>query len=1752
MANGTNENYVKDIVNKEWLNGTDVQNLRDDFDFSQFDQNIEKSFEKFLEEKQSKFTGEATKDELQPVFNEWLDSNLTVLDQIRDNDIAQNIIKPFSFELQNFETASQLAIFQQQLQQEKDQTKETTTLNVWWNELIIDTYKDSATNSKVDKNDIAKMFNEKNFDRKSELLGFLKSGWIDNVKKFQRIIDLLAEDGSEDDSKWKQWLLWSFWVDGKFWWKTMDAFKKYVEDHLISAESETQSVEPNNAPDAWEKGWVLEDLRPVDDDETTDSGTDDDFEVDSFAWSWWTWSWAVETSVYDASDDGTDTDTFDVDNDPIGNGDDVSVENYNPDPDDYEDVSVDDDTEVESESWTDLPAMWNVEILYEWIAYSVDKESLKQVDSDEKAVKLMTTARVGLLMKKAFSITDVNYKPRWQELKDLRKVKHALLDCDNPVDLFNDFFKSYNKNESYSSDNKKLNKLYKLYKEYKDDQNGNKKWPYFTRLMWLLEKYFVQWINDENWKRIETFKDLYNNELLWLNKEIKIKKKKSAERKANKNMTDEERKLFNEWWWTALDSLNTKKIMELSSDSLKEFKDRYPEFKSLDELQFALTLSDMNADGRVDSQDFEAKTGQEIWSLYRDAMVDAEYWVIEQWPMKNLISYARDYAGVMWYKNTAKVLEWIDLNWNAESIMKQIKEYPLVMQYFRTLLAKTPKWVMENILKYGVKQETVETVEGEDFVTNEMVTELMAMPEFEKKFDEIFKDLANQWLDDTREIRNAWRPIVATAILYDPNVKRSISDWWINVWLAKALWKNWKWWNIALTLWYAMMGDIPVLGATASYWKTWNLGKTTRLNTWLSAWAWVTKWWVIIAAVWNVWVDQMLNNKQLNNTLDVRAAHYLWISGHVWVWAQFDMKDSEKNHLGLRAQWALSYSNDRMKWIMTTYENIKNSIWDTLDKVMKDNWSNFNNKDECIANIKKSLEEQYGNSEQETLDQAAKNIYAWLAYYLMWVEDPTKLTDEQKKNIVSWIAESYAQQWRNEAMKNLNWKVGVERISIWAGGGFDLKELAKFVPIVSFMISFEWYNNLYAHESKESMENYAQQLNSGQGMREVNNSSLYEYKSDWKNWGITQKWIDYLNTKMAIMDSRMNVPGLKLEIQDVEVDMNGIRNIINAVKIPKDLCKYVNININKELKDYVQSDSEWNILVPSNLPIALMTYSRTNTWKYHLIIWDTKVSDDDIHVWLDSKFNWKIENFEWLKWEITKEDVNKRLRELWPDCPISSCVDIDKEWYVCLRMDVSKNIVCDDGTRYDENNIFVHKHTLLQIEKSADGSYKIHNTIYKDLLPHPFKIEYYPNWMYSEEAENHEYTLSSDEILFENTEIDAIFDSIEKKLSAMDGEKRNWKYATFMNAAADANIDGVLDNGDYDEAFKNLNNLLQWKLNDPCFDWLKGKLVNPTDEEKVLIVDRFKAIFSYNDKLVNKWCLKLQVRDRWNAYENLFWYDKSVEFPLKWWNYRENIVNQFNVEYPWSDWTANQFRRNLSPNLIWMTAFYRLGNGDRWRSYMFTELWWTNVLWWVTKEIVGDSELEATKEWFTKNLDKSTVHQNMIISALTKKILEKTNQNVSITWEQLKDILLWNSVDIWLENDKISIKREPKYIFYLLWECANESIWVLLDNINITHTTLVTTWSAEMTSIEVDGTPEWLYVNTVDASNNIDLHDRHTVTVWTSVAIKSEFNWYSGMTQQEWDTWWWSGSWDSGQWWWTGWWSWTWWQTTWNWWWMRP
>ena len=144
--------------------------------------------------------------------------------------------------------------------------------------------------------------------------------------------------------------------------------------------------------------------------------------------------------------------------------------------------------------------------------------------------------------------------------------------------------------------------------------------------------------------------------------------------------------------------------------------------------------------------------------------------------------------------------------------------------------------------------------------------------------------------------------------------------------------------------------------------------------------------------------------------------------------------------------------------------------------------------------------------------------------------------------------------------------------------------------------------------------------------------------------------------------------------------------------------------------------------------------------------------------------------------------------------------------------------------------------------------------------------------------------------------------------------------------------------------------------------------------------------------------------------------------------------------------------------------------------YSMTDIWSTDYLW---KLLPITDNLEGEKgviEWFINNLKKTDVHKNI----LKKFIWKKTN--LEITDEQLYELLRWNEINI--DNSSKKIKINVDYVFYLLWECANESIWIKLWDIEISWWWQDWNWDNVIIDAETSYQGiSWVYSWNVEAAN---------------------------------------------------------------------
>jgi hypothetical protein len=295
-----------------------------------------------------------------------------------------------------------------------------------------------------------------------------------------------------------------------------------------------------------------------------------------------------------------------------------------------------------------------------------------------------------------------------------------------------------------------------------------------------------------------------------------------------------------------------------------------------------------------------------------------------------------------------------------------------------------------------------------------------------------------------------------------------------------------------------------------------------------------------------------------------------------------------------------------------------------------------------------------------------------------------------------------------------------------------------------------------------------------------------------------------------------------------------------------------------------------------------------------------------------------------------------------------------------------------------------------------------------------------------------------------------------------------------------------------------------------------------------MIVDRFKMIFSYLPQLTD-WKndgqnLSNEIRRRGGKYKELLWYDKTTEYPLTT-DYRSTIVEKLK--------TQTKIDRDPIQNLFGMTAFYKTWwvNNSHTRKvkqqleqaywYSMTQMGHTNVLWWVdAMENIWKDDIENTRQWFISNLEKSDAHSEILCNMLQENVSNLLKGKVNVQWninldksvliKLLKwesDIVIWKSIDNWWEND-IMLSWDLKYVFYLLWECANESIWVQLNWLTVKTTTTtiteqISSQPGEPSNVTVYGNTKrtggvWVYTSTHEAKiqKNIAKQQDFWIFMW--------------------------------------------------------
>ena len=342
------------------------------------------------------------------------------------------------------------------------------------------------------------------------------------------------------------------------------------------------------------------------------------------------------------------------------------------------------------------------------------------------------------------------------------------------------------------------------------------------------------------------------------------------------------------------------------------------------------------------------------------------------------------------------------------------------------------------------------------------------------------------------------------------------------------------------------------------------------------------------------------------------------------------------------------------------------------------------------------------------------------------------------------------------------------------------------------------------------------------------------------------------------------------------------------------------------------------------------------------------------------------------------------------------------------------------------------------------------------------------------------------------TSVSKVFiESTEKTLSIFDNHN-NTLYKEFMESIVDPWLDAFIDATDYTTAFGKLQEILD--KNEKYKELTNLKLLiekkDLLDNEKMLIVDKFKTIFSYMTYLTNGKDDVKNLNDlindhRKDTYTGMKW-PNGEKYPLTT-DYRKTILNNLKWQ--------NILSRTRVENLIGFTAFYRL-HGDG-RKYAMTPVGGTNVLTWSSLQesmiSIDANDKPKAQDWFIKNLDVNKDNEKMVVDKINL-LLEKNN--IAITADDLPTLIKWNELVIDSSN---KIRIDSNWVFYLLGECGNESFGMEIKGITITSFRNNIPIAGEYTA---SGTPEKKYKSGTDISWKSHSNTMRVITNEKKAGIK--------------------------------------------------
>lgn len=725
--------------------------------------------------------------------------------------------------------------------------------------------------------------------------------------------------------------------------------------------------------------------------------------------------------------------------------------------------------------------------------------------------------------------------------------------------------------------------------------------------------------------------------------------------------------------------------------------------------------------------------------------------------------------------------------------------------------------------------------------------------------------------------------------------------------------------------------------------------------------------------------------RALANTLQARAQNTNSINLHGWIGVD-----------GWSAGLWYQQDKDFMAGIEKTYSNLKKEICSFLPWMMNQLAPNLKNLKEMVQHENFAQNPSYDtnrNSIIAILQSALIKKYPWQS-----TDDYARAANDLFVGMVymdydgssesnTMLTNYFAEQWKEQSVDNLKNKMKLTGWGVWLHAFITPTGIPLVAP---FTFKLSRYNRWYAHiDSAASLYKLDVAQNAGIGNREV-------------QFDLTKR-INYIN------DMILNVRWFAKDWDPIaEKQKIAVVDDGKFIKIPQQLYRWnkINIKVSPTMKWKIASEN-WDLYVPVDAPLRFSAGLMSQWADYVLNIGSTITSSNDLHlVRARDGLITQVDNG-WL-FVADRSQIN-----------ISSQSGV-LQWYDTTKLqatikDPTIQIISADAKQITYTESWVQKTQPLQGGKI--GKYTLSQN--GNSLVITWSDE---TWTPTQEQ--------CDPLVYADTLWDNIKKSIIDNNVALEQFETSKNFYPFLEKAIDGNTD--------EEALKLLSGLK--------VPWLSEYISKATPQQKSELVSLLTQSFALEDaKYKNKTAIQLMdERD-----STVKWGKKSIEsgkiLPayarIEWSNDIEKLFNRWDLKNIYKDINTKPGLSNpIRNDIIWYTAFYqRKANKDA-RWYAMTVPWYTRILWDKINDFDTTKQADARK-WLIDKLTTDNLAKAAVLSSLQKKYPEVTSV---LTEPQIVALLADpNHVEKLSNGCTIQLKTTP--IFYLLGECANESIGLKID-----------------------------------------------------------------------------------------------------------